>query len=403
MYNDIIQVKSPIVQGDDIIGQEYHTYTPYTTSFNNNDEVHITIQSQDLYVLPSQSYLYIEFSVSRGDGVPLGNEEAGFTFLYPLHLFSEMRYELNGFEIDRCKKPGITSTMKMLTAMKNEDKLAFKLLENYSNCAMSTRTYYAIVPLRFLFGFCDDYNKIILNSKHELILVRSRVNNNAYIATVDNNLQINVSKIQWKVPHVSLSDRAKLSMLKTISRNDDLFLTYRSWDLYEVPVLPTTTRHSWSVKTTSQVTKPRFVVVSFQTNRNQISANDASAYDHCNISNMKLYLNNERFPYDDLDLNFAANNYHELYNMYSRSQLTYYNGTSWPNPSSLDYNGFVLRPMFVFDCSKSEENIKPGMVDVRLEFEARSNIAANTSAHCLIIHDNLVRYSPFTSMVQREM
>lgn len=64
MVDDILRIKSPVVQGDSITNVQYHTYTPYTTSYNNNDEIRIAIQAQDLYVLPSQSYIQIDFTVT---------------------------------------------------------------------------------------------------------------------------------------------------------------------------------------------------------------------------------------------------------------------------------------------------------------------------------------------------
>lgn len=400
MTSEIIKIKKSVVQSDDIISQQYHTYTPYTPTFNNNDEIRITIQSQDLYVLPSDSYLLIEVALARRDNVPIGGQEATFAYNFIAHLFSELRYELNGIEIDRCKMPGITSLMKMLIACKEEDKYALTLFTLNAGANFGTGTFNMIVPLRFLFGFCDDYNKIIMNSKHELILVRSRTDFNMYVA--DSDIQFTVNKIHWKVPHVALSDESKLMMLKTMNQKTNVPLAFRSWDLYELPVVPQTTRHTWSVKTTTQVTKPRYVIVGFQTNRN-IRNSDASLFDHCNISNIKLYLNNERYPYDDLNLNFDVSNYHELFHNVTKIQSSYYNGACGNSPLNLSFGDFINRPVFVFDCTRTDDRVKPGMVDVRLEIEARQNIPANTSAFCLIIHDNIIRYSPFSSAVYREI
>lgn len=402
MANKILQVKSPVLQDDDIISQQYHTYTPYTTSYNNNDEIRITIQSQDLNVLPAYSYLYIEFKTEKSDGTPFGNEEAFFAYNCIAHLFSEIRYELNGFEIDRCKVPGITSTLKNLVACKSEDERSYVLFNHNSETAINVGTYRMILPLRFVFGFCDDFRKVILNSKHELILVRSRSNVNFYKSNAD-NLKLTINKIQWKIQHVQLSDKAKLSMLKMISRNESLLLPFRTWDLYELPLIPQTTRHTWSVKTTSQVNKPRYVIVAFQTNRNNIIGSDFSMFDHCNITNLKLYLNNERYPYDDMNLCFNESHFHELYHIVQSIQQNYYHDVSFYNPVGLDIANFMNRPIFAFDCSRSDETVKTGMVDVRIEIEASTNIAANTSAYCLIIHDNLIQYSPFSSMVHRVM
>lgn len=405
MANDILNVKKLIGRSDEITSQQYHTYSPYSTSFNNNDEIRITIQSQDLYILPSDSHLFIEFIVARRTPAP--NEENAPTFptFFIAHLFNEMRYELEGVEIGRCKLPGITTTMKNFISCKTENMEILKLFNLHSGDNVIMGTHRMLVPLKFVFGFCDDFNQIILNSKHELILVRHRTDASMYIGDAGTNLMFTINKIQWEVPHVTLSDETKLLMLRTIARNDSLLIPFRSWDLYELPVIPQTTRHTWSVKTTSKVNKPRFVIVGLQTNRANVSNRDPSLFDHCNITNMKLSLNNERFPYDDYNLNFNDGNCQELYLALTKIQRAYYNGTGgnlpivdWPS-----YSNFLTRTLFTFDCTRSDESIKTGMVDVRIEIESSQNIPANTSAYCLIIHDNLFRYSPFTSMVQREI
>lgn len=402
MAEEILQVKSPIINADQITNQQYHTYTPYTTSYNNNDEIRIAIQAQDLYVLPSDSYLYIEFNVEKLHQPEIPNDEIFFSQNFISHLFSELRYEVNGFEVDRCRSPGITSMMKLSTACKSRDAKAYALYALYSATQIEYGTYRMVLPLRFVFGFCDDFNKIVLNSKHELILVRNRTDANAYLAPAA-VVNFHINKICWKIQHVSLSDESKLSMLKTLNRNDDLPMMYRSWDLYELPALPETTRHNWTVKTTTQLTKPRFVIVGFQTNRNYVVNRDISFFDNCNISDVKLYMNNERYPYDDMNLNFDESNYHEAYLALIKVQQSYYRQSNLFNPVEINFAHFKDRAIFAFDCTRSDETIKTGMVDIRLEITARQNIPANTSAFCLIIHDNLVWYSPFSSIVHRDI
>lgn len=401
MASSILQIKSPVTQDENIIGQQFHTYSPYTSSFNHNDEIRIAIQSQDLYVLPSESYLYIEFSAA----IPtVGEADAIYQFCshYAPHLFSELRYELNGFEIDRCKTPGITTLMKNMCATKLDDKNILDLIEYNGNANVTKGSYRLVLPLRFFFGFCEDYTKILLHSKHELILLRSRSDENVFIST-DKVPTLTVTKIQWKMPHVTLSDQSKLLLLKTLDRDDDIKLAYRSWDLYELPALPETDRHSWTVKTTTQVAKPRYIIVGFQTNRNFVLTNDPAKFDHCNITDVKIYLNNQRYPYDNLHTDFSEKNYQELSLMLLNIQKSYYNNNGGCNPLDYTYNQFLERPLFAFDCSRTDESIKQGMVDVRIEINSSKSLPAKTTAYCLIIHDNLVHYSPLTGMVHREI
>lgn len=96
MSSEILQIKGSIAQNNDIISHQFHTYAPYTTAFNVNDEIRITIQSQDLIVAPWESYLKIELSIAKEDGTPFGGNEAMFSINFITFLFSEIRYELNG-------------------------------------------------------------------------------------------------------------------------------------------------------------------------------------------------------------------------------------------------------------------------------------------------------------------
>ncbi|RZF36185.1 hypothetical protein LSTR_LSTR012809 [Laodelphax striatellus] len=93
-----------------IIGYEYHSHAPYTTSFKANDEIRIPIQQQDIYTIPSESYLHVEFKVTNAANAALGGSSCVSGFF--AHLWSEIRYEINGVIVDSIRTPGITSLMK---------------------------------------------------------------------------------------------------------------------------------------------------------------------------------------------------------------------------------------------------------------------------------------------------
>ena len=57
-------------------------------------------------------------------------------------------------------------------------------------------------------------------------------------------------------------------------------------------------------------------------------------------------------------------------------------------------------PIVVIDCSKQNDSVKSGAVDVRLEIEADENFPDGTIAYCLIIHDRIVEYTPLTNLVR---
>ena len=47
-------------------------------------------------------------------------------------------------------------------------------------------------------------------------------------------------------------------------------------------------------------------------------------FDDCNLSNVKVYLNSEFYPYDDLNLYCDKKKYIVLFDMYARFRKAYY-------------------------------------------------------------------------------
>ena len=95
------------------------------------------------------------------------------------------------------------------------------------------------------------------------------------------------------MPYIVLSDQYRLSLLNYLNTDLEIAVGFRSWDLYEYPILPQSSKHIWTVKTSSQLEKPRFVILGFQTNRNNQAKANASNFDHCKLRNVKLYLNSQ--------------------------------------------------------------------------------------------------------------
>ncbi|KAJ8953469.1 hypothetical protein NQ318_023590 [Aromia moschata] len=113
-----------------------------------------------------------------------------------------------------------------------------------------------------LHGFAEDYNKIIMNVRQELILLRSNTDLNSILTNkTDEKPKIVLTKIFWKVPHISVGDVEKYKLLGYIDSGKYLDITFRSWELQEYPLLQETMKHTWAVKTTSQLEKSRFYTV----------------------------------------------------------------------------------------------------------------------------------------------
>ncbi|XP_050528087.1 uncharacterized protein LOC126898191 [Daktulosphaira vitifoliae] len=202
------------------------------------------------------------------------------------------------------------------------------------------------------------------------------------------------------MPHINVEDSVRLKLLKTLDSRKPLYIAFRSWELFEHPYLPQTTKHSWAVKTSTHTEKPRYVIIGFQAKRkNKITA-DISRFDHCSLISLKVFLNSESYPYDSLNIDFDNDKYSALYQMYSSFQDSFYNiDNGDPILTKEEFKDNA--PIVVIDCSKQNEKIKSAPVDVRIEFETKIPIPNNTSAYCLILHDKIFEYNAMTSEVHK--
>lgn len=393
----MLSVTAKAQYDESVTEYEYRSHAPFTsTTFNTNDELRITIQQQESFTLPSDSVLHIVGTLTKPDGKTedqdLGIDNNGISF-----LFDEIRYELGGTVVDRVRNVGITSLLHALVTLTPERE---KRLENASWSGqgelMKLKDFSFCVPLKHLMGFFEDYNKIIMNQKQELVMLLSSTFSNVVLKSNSadgTEFKLTITSIHWRVPHVKVSDEYKLALLNVLQQDKMLQMPFRSWELYEYPTLPETTKQSWTIKTSSHLEKPRYVILAFQTDRKNTAKKRCSQFDGCNLRDIKLLLNTEQYPYENIKGDVSL-----MYELYARFQSSYFNTAQHPLLSLSTFKG---SPIYVIDCSKQNDSLKVGPVDVRLEFEATTAFPPKTTAYCLIIHDSLVEYSPLTGIVTR--
>lgn len=392
----MLDVLSKPLYDNSITRYQIHTHQPYIVSaLGPSDEIRIPVQQQELYTNISDSFLYIEGKITKGfsaENVTAPTELVTNPFAF---LFEEIRYELNGQVIDKCRNLGIASTMKGYATYSLAEAKSYW---NYGATFLNDDgSFSASIPLRSLLGFPDHYNKILLKSRHELVLLRAK-NDDAFFLSQTATVapKVELTKISWHVPYVDVSNAEQLQLLKIIDTKKNITVPFRSWDLHESPMIANTTKHSWMVKTALQMEKPRFVIIGFQTDRRNFTK-DSSKFDHCDLTNIKLYLNSEHYPYDNLNVDFKQNQFEIVYNMYRNFQKSYLNRE--PSPLFDRKNFKDVSPLTIIDCSRQIESVKSSSVDVRIEVETKTPFPENTTAFVLIIHDRVIEYNPFTNIV----
>ena len=123
--------------------------------------------------------------------------------------------------------------------------------------------------------------------------------------------------------------------------------------------------HGLSKQRLNLRSRDMFIFV-LQTDRKNVMSRDVSVFDDCNLSNVKVYLNSEFYPNDDLNLNFGIKIRYPVWYVYVRFHKAYYGINSF-----LTCFHLLRKPFAVIDCSHQNESVKSITVDVRIKLSAR--------------------------------
>ncbi|XP_068989245.1 uncharacterized protein [Neodiprion pinetum] len=287
---------------DNNISLQYVRSAENILRFQNNDEIHIVVQRQDLCLTPCESFLHIYGKITKDDGVNVVTTTKLINMTV-CRLFKDIRYDLEntGWLSDDAELPDASGNFDV------------------------------VLPLNYILSFAEDYCRVTVNGKHDLILTRLNADLNAVIQTPPTeNFKITLNKIEWLLPHIKLADKPKIQLLNYIAKDLAESMSFRSWETCVYPTLPLRTRHVWAVKTSTQLVKPRYVVLGFETARRNDPQKNASEFDYCRIRDVKLFLNSHCYPHGNWNLDISNNQYAILYNMYIQLQTVYYNKEAEP-------------------------------------------------------------------------
>ena len=111
MENILKFTETPLID-ENIEEYDYHEYDRITgTNLNNGGDIRISIESQDVFAHPSESYLIFEGRLTNADNTAYANaDEVALTNNAIMHLFSRIEYHLSNQVTESLNYPGQATT-----------------------------------------------------------------------------------------------------------------------------------------------------------------------------------------------------------------------------------------------------------------------------------------------------
>ena len=424
---DILQITEDIPVDDSIYDYEYKEYNPIAGAPLNRGSIVLTIESQDIYTHPAESFLIVEGKLVKNADGSVYDADTLITLINNgiMYLFSDVRYHLASHEIEVLQNPGHATTILGMLKFPddfsksqglnqcwikdtgegntvvdgNNPNEGFKLRRNYIINMPASRGHFCFkIPLKHFLGFCEDYKKILYGMQQRLTLTRTGDDNAIFRDGGVDPGKVDIQRIRWFMPHVIPSDAYRLQLDKIIEKKEKIPVGYRMLQCDNTSI--TGTEFTWRLGVKSSPDIPRFIIVGFQIERNNNQEQNPARFDNCNIGNIYVTLNAKRYPDTDYDINFNENRFCRIYGDSSTFRKKFYNMdelVSNHNINPVDYKN--LYPIFVFDVTKQSEKLKTAVSDIHIKMRFNTNPALdrdnnprNVMAYAVIISDRLFHF-----------
>ena len=420
--SSIFRITDPIPSDNGIDRYEDIEYEPVAgTNLNNpGGDIRLVIETQDIFTHPSESFLIIEGRLLKDNNNSYGNNDPiTLTNNGMIYLFKRIRYDLSGQEIESIMHPGQATTMLGLLKYPDDfskskglnqlwykdtsadpvaDNVGFKIRKNYIIVNSDPKGSFSFkIPLKHIFGFCEDYDKVVYGFKHNLTLTRNDDNDAIFRANDASgnavaNGKIVLSKISWFMPHVTPADSNKMELYKIIERKEKLPVRYRMIQC-DTASIPRTNSFSWRLSIKSSPEVPRFIIVGFQTGKTNSQTENISTFNSVNVSHIYVMLNSIKYPTADYNISFLSQKFSRVYGDTAELRSKFYDMDeliSSPNINPVDFKS--LYPLFLFDVSKQSEKFKYSTTDIQIKMHFNANVPADTHAYAVIISDRLINF-----------
>ena len=425
---DILQITEDIPVDDSIYEYEYKEYNPIVGTNLKRGSIVITIESQDIYTHPAESFLVIDGQLLNINDNPYGNNDSATLINNGImYLFSDVRYHLASHEIEVLQNPGHATTMLGLLKYPDDfsksqglnqlwvkdgntgDAQIDEAQANY-NDGYYIRHQYIIgaplpngifsikIPLKHFLGFCEDYKKILYGMQQRLTLTRTGDNDSIFRANAIAVGKINIQRIRWFMPHVIPSDAYRLQLDKIIEKKEKIPVGYRMLQCDNTQVPENQKTFTWRLGVKSSPDIPRFIIIGFQSGKNNNQEQNPAIFDHLYVRNIYVTLNAKRYPDTDYDNDFRKNQFSRIYGDAALFRKKFFNMDELVSNCGINPTEFrSLYPLYVFDVSKQSEKLKTSVSDIHIKaffdnVPGANNPPANTMAYAVIISDRLFHF-----------
>ena len=414
--DSILDFQEKYTESNIIKSYEYNEYQPTSGSnLNITGNIIIHIENQDEFLHQRRSYLLVEGNLlTAAGGVYAANAAVALANNGVMHLFSNVKYELGGQEIENVNDPGIAGVLMGISKFPYDYADSAGMIQCWApatsdailgESGFTRRQTYIInkpdprgsfsfvVELVNLFGFCEDYDKVVYGMRHKLTLVRKDNHDAIFRTNAAGAGKVVLTKVAWVMPRVLPNDVKKFSMYKTIESKVVLDAAFRMRQCSSADIPAQAQTFDWRLRVRTAPEKSRHLLIAFQTERSGDQEKNPSQFDHLSTTEVSVILNDTKYPARDVLADFPKHKYVEYYKMFLEFTRDYYGLDPLTSSNFVDIVTYKEEfPIFYIDVSKQSERISQSVVDIKVRLRFAGAVGDHVKAYALLISDRRLKF-----------
>lgn len=315
-------------------------------------------------------------------------------------LFSRIELKKHNTTIDTVDMPGITSTIKGVLNYNGSSKNCL------TNCGFASKydgggKFEAYGTLAHLgLGFFDHLRYPMYKGGFEIVFTRAEDNDAVYhwgVTTATGvvepaDAKVVITSFVLRAPLVEYTATSKIQLidgLKSLSDKNALVYNYYQWQCIEQKGVYGTTFNFDITNLYRNVYNPKFVIVGLQTNRANNQKANPTQFDHCNVKNIVVKINGERYPQELQNIDISGGSWRILYDQYLRYRNVNFGDVDMLLPPEEFINSY---PLMVIDTHLQPTTTDRSRSDIQIELDFSSAVTApknnlGTSAFVVVVSE----------------
>lgn len=315
-------------------------------SLEDADTFSYTTNNQDIWLLPSESYLKLTCKVLKTDGNDYqwldrvavdADAAAGVAAVTAkaaedvnicdnaFNLFDEARYYIDDQEVERLDHLGIASLVNNLITYTDSDKsnsvkhsqLWFKDLNEKRKTYVKENggTLQFLLPASKIFPFFDQINHVFRGVKHRITMTLNKPEVLLFKSAAAPKGKIIISKMEWMIPFAEPSLEMMSKLETQLAGQSSFNLKWNALNVYKHQ--PSKNTNEARIALASTIHKPKNIFVGLQSiTRTNSQTENSMVFDHLNLEHVDVEINSIKFPDKTIENNFAKKDVMESYDRF---------------------------------------------------------------------------------------